>query len=72
MTREAVAPIPHDALTPPHVGRLRLLVGLLQGVVLYGLYRAGADYTWSATMPMLFVALVMAAIVGPVLLVSSL
>lgn len=64
-------PVTTDALTPPGVGRLRLLVGLLQGLLLYGLYRAASAHTWPATAPLLFLALVLAGLTGPVLLVSS-
>jgi hypothetical protein len=61
----------HDEeLARPQVGPIRLLVGLLQGLLLYGLYRAATDHAWPATAPMLFVALVLAGILGPVLLVS--
>ena len=49
----------------------RLITGLLQGVLLYWLYRAGKDGVWPATAPYLAVPLMMLALFLPVLLVSS-
>ena len=49
----------------------RLIAGLLQGVLLYWLYRAGKDGVWPATAPYLIVPLMMLALFLPVLLVSS-
>ena len=49
----------------------RLITGLLQGVLLYWLYRAGKDGAWPATAPYLVVPLMMLALFLPVLLVSS-
>ena len=49
----------------------RLITGLLQGVLLYWLYRAGKDGAWPATAPYLMVPLMMLALFLPVLLVSS-
>jgi hypothetical protein len=72
MTQEATNLSHDDALALPDVGRLRLLVGLAQGLVLYGLYRAANDYAWPAALPPLFVAMVLSAVLAPVLLVSSL
>lgn len=70
MTDDAIPATRNDALNLPQVGAVRMLVGILQGLLLYGLYRAGTDHVWPATAPMLFVAVVLAAILGPVLLVS--
>ncbi|SEN24171.1 protein of unknown function [Duganella sp. CF517] len=49
----------------------RLVTGLLQGVLLYWLYRAGKEGLWPATAPYLAVPLMMLALFLPVLLVSS-
>ena len=49
----------------------RLITGLLQGVLLYWLYRAGKGGAWPATAPYLMVPLMMLALFLPVLLVSS-
>lgn len=50
---------------------VRLVTGLLQGVLLYWLYRAGKDGVWPATAQYLMVPLMMLALFLPVLLVSS-
>lgn len=67
----ADAPAP-EALARPNVGPARLLTGLLQGILLYCLFRAGSDQVWPATVPMLFAPLLLAAVIVPVILVSSL
>lgn len=61
-----------DAVVTRRVGQLRLLVGLLQGGLLYFLYHGQQAGSWPATMPALFFPLVLEAIVLPVLLISSL
>lgn len=61
-----------DAPKRPRMGRPRLLIALLQGAMLYWLYRAGADTLWPATLPALFVPLVLVGILGPLLLILSL
>jgi hypothetical protein len=55
----------------PQGGTLRLLLGLLQGVLLYGLYRAVQDHTWPATSPQLFAPCLLAAVFVPLLLISG-
>jgi hypothetical protein len=65
------APTP-ESLTRPNVGPARLLTGLLQGALLYWLYRAGHDHAWPATNSMLFEPLLLAGIIAPLILVSSL
>jgi len=59
-------------LTLPRVGSWRILLGLLQGLLLYLLYRAGQDLTWPATVPMLLVPLMLAGLLVPVILISGL
>jgi hypothetical protein len=59
-------------MIPPQVGQARLVIGLLQGLLLYVLYRAAMEHAWPATVPPLFVGVVLAGVLGPVLLVSSL
>jgi hypothetical protein len=61
-----------EALVRPEVGARRLLIGLLQGGLLYWLYRAAQDHAWPATVPMLFVPLLLVLVIAPVLLISSL
>lgn len=61
-----------DAVVTRRVGQLRLLVGLLQGGLLYFLYHGQQAGSWPATVPALFFPLVLEAIVLPVLLISSL
>lgn len=67
--RTAQAP---ESLARPSVGRARLGVGLAQGALLYLLYRAGMDYMWPATTPLLFVPLLLVALLVPVILIGSL
>lgn len=61
-----------DTLTAPQVGRLRLLVGAEQGLALHGLFRAAPLLAWPAAMPTLFVGLLLAVVLCPVLLISGL
>ncbi len=61
-----------DAAVTRRVGQLRLIAGLLQGGLLYFLYRAQQSGGWPASHPMLYLPLVLAAIVLPALLISSL
>lgn len=61
-----------EALVRPEVGARRLLIGLVQGALLYGMYRAAQDHAWPATMPMLFIPLLLVLVMAPVLLISSL
>ncbi len=50
----------------------RIAIGLVQGLVLYLLYRAGKELLWPATVPLLFVPLLMVSIFPPVLAISGL
>jgi len=61
-----------DAAVTRRVGQLRLVSGLVQGGLLYFLYRAQQSGGWPANHPALYLPLVLAAIVLPVLLISSL
>jgi protein-S-isoprenylcysteine O-methyltransferase Ste14 len=61
-----------EALVRPEVGARRLLIGVVQGALLYGMYRAAQDHTWPASVPMLFIPLLMVLVIAPVLLISSL
>jgi len=61
-----------DAAVTRRVGQLRLVAGLVQGGLLYFLYRAQQSGGWPADHPALYLPLVLAAIVLPVLLISGL
>ena len=62
----------HPELPAPRVGGPRLLIGLLQGGLLYLLYRAFDDHAWPATAPQVFAPLCLVAGLAPILLVSGL
>lgn len=51
--------------------RLRLLLGLLQGALLYGLYRSIQDRAWPATEPLLLAPVLMLCVFLPVLAISA-
>ncbi|KQV79960.1 hypothetical protein ASD15_17285 [Massilia sp. Root351] len=61
-----------EATTTRSNGYLRLAAGLLQGCLLYLLHRANSGNAWPATDPLLFVPLLMASVLLPILLISSL
>lgn len=68
----AAQPPVRDGAVTRRVGQLRLLVGLLQGGLLYFLYHAQQSGAWPASVPPLLFPLVLGAIVLPVLLISGL
>ena len=49
----------------------RLAAGLLQGLLLYGLYRAATDSAWPASQPYLFVPLMIIGVLLPPLFISA-
>lgn len=55
-----------------NVALMRLLVGLVQGAVLYGLYLAMTDKVWPATDKYIFAPMLLTALFLPTLLISSL
>ena len=59
-------------LSLPRAGSWRILLGVLQGLLLYGLYRAARAHAWPSTESLLFVPLVLATLYVPVLLISGL
>ena len=59
-------------LTVPRVGGWRILLGLLQGLLLYLLYHATTTHSWPATQPLAFGPLVLAASFVPLILISGL
>ena len=59
-------------LTVPRVGGWRILLGLLQGLLLYLLYHATTSSSWPATQPLAFGPLVLAASFVPLILISGL
>lgn len=50
----------------------RLVIGLLQGLILYLIYQAGENKIWNAGNSSLFAALLLAMTITPVLLISAL
>lgn len=63
---------PLPALTLSRASAWRILLGLLQGLLLYLLYRAAAGRAWPAGEPLLFAPLMMVCLFVPVLLISGL
>ena len=49
----------------------RLAAGVLQGLLLYGLYRAATDGAWPSGQPYLFVPLMLAGVLLPPLFISA-
>lgn len=67
-------PAVDDALRAPMSAlssRLRVGLGLLQGLLLYGLYHASTGKTWPATQPLLFIPLLLLALLLPVAAISA-
>jgi hypothetical protein len=60
-----------DSPVTPRIALLRTSIGLLQGLLLYLLYRASEQATWPATVPLLFSPLVLIAISCPIILISG-
>lgn len=60
-----------SARTPSHIARIRLALGLMQGVVLYVLYHAAKNQTWPATEELLFAPLLLVFLYVPVLMISA-
>ncbi len=61
-----------EPLTRPRVGWQRVAIALVQGALLYWLYRSGTEKIWPATVPALYVPLLLVLGLCPVLLVVSL
>ena len=68
----AAAAEPTDLPPRPGLAAARIGIGLAQGLLLYLLYRAGTDLAWPATVPRLFVPLLMVCVLAPVLAISAL
>lgn len=68
---EADGALPH-ALVTSRIAAIRLLLGLLQGLVLYFLYRASQNHGWPATEALWFAPLLLVSALIPVLLLSGL
>ncbi|RYF88338.1 MAG: DUF4153 domain-containing protein, partial [Caulobacteraceae bacterium] len=56
----------------PGIAATRIAIGLAQGLVLHLLYRAALDLAWPATMPRLFVPLLMVTLLVPVIVINGL
>ena len=65
-------PAPAGPAPAPGIASLRICLGLLQGLALYLLYRAGMDMAWPATSPRLFVPLLVVVAMAPVIAISAL
>jgi len=63
---------PSPDLPRPGIAATRIGIGLLQGLLLYLLYRAGTDMAWPATVPRLFIPLLGVAVIAPVVAISGL
>jgi hypothetical protein len=61
-----------DLPPAPGIAATRIGIGLIQGGVLYLLYRAGMDLSWPATNALLFLPLLMVAVMAPVIAISAL
>lgn len=61
-----------DDVVSPVVTQVRLAIGLLQGALLYWLYRSARDNFWPSTDPYLFAPLLLVGLLVPVLLIASL
>ncbi|MCC2971597.1 DUF4153 domain-containing protein [Massilia sp. IC2-476] len=61
-----------DLAPRPGLAATRIAIGLVQGVVLYFLYRAGMELHWPATVPRLFVPLLLLCVLAPVIAISGL
>jgi len=68
----AAAAEAQDPVPRPGIAATRIGIGLLQGFVLYLLYRAGTDMSWPATVPRLFLPLLLASVLVPVIAISAL
>lgn len=66
------APPSQLPLRLPRIGGLRILLGLLQGLILYLLYRAAEHHAWPSTQSLLFVPLVLLALFLPSIAISGL
>ncbi|KFI07187.1 DUF4153 domain-containing protein [Massilia sp. BSC265] len=61
-----------DLQARPGIAAARIGIGLLQGLVLYLLYRAGTELHWPATAPRLFVPLLTVSLLAPVIAINAL
>ena len=65
-------PLTFGSVVTSQVATMRLVAGLVQGIVLFILYRAAKEAMWPATNPTLFAPMLLVFSVVPVLLISSL
>ena len=70
-TAEEQLSIP-DSMVSGQIARMRLFTGLLQGLILYLLYQAGAAKVWPATQPYVFLPLLLSMVFVPIIFISSL
>jgi len=72
MHPSAAAEFSYEPVQPSGLAAWRVGTGLAQGLVLYLLYQAGENRTFPATQPLLFVPLLLASTLVPVILISAL
>ncbi|WP_323144655.1 DUF4153 domain-containing protein [Massilia phyllosphaerae] len=56
----------------PRTGARRIVLGLLQGLFLFLLYRAAREHVWPATSPLLFAPMLLAGLYVPLIAISGL
>jgi len=69
------APDPVDSYPAPawsRIGTRRIVLGLLQGLFLFVLYRASREHAWPATSPVLFAPMLLAGLYVPLIAISGL
>lgn len=70
-TSAAAMPLPPEAFARPAVGSTRMLIGLLQGLLIFVLDFARDNYSWPATEPLLYAPLLAIAVLVPALAISG-
>jgi hypothetical protein len=72
LTSDSASNWPSPSLASRKIAGTRLAVGVLQGLVLYLLFRAFQDRVWPATEPLLFAPLAVMWLMAPVIFSASL
>lgn len=69
---DTAAPETPDLAPRAGLAAARIAIGLAQGLTLYFLYRAGVELHWPATVPRLFVPLLLLCVLVPIVAISAL